>query len=345
MNKISPIFIGPRRRWLVLLTANGLLQGALAAGAALWIGHAFGPESYATPVLLAGFIAGALIAAALKSHEAVLAERLGQHYAAGVRVRLFEHLTRADLAASGKYSAGVLMLRFVTDLNGLRLWASQGLARLWASAAMLLAALTLLALQAPALAAAAAAGVVAVAAVLLLAAPRLQAVERDLRRARGKLAGSAHRRLSNLDAVQREGRGAKETERIRRKSGVVSDAAVRRARLRGLLRGVAEAGAWMALIGVVLAGREGLASGALTLPQVFSALTLAGLLGAPLALIERAIEYRHGHRIAAEKLNRLLALPPAAALDAGETGDPDAFTTPDPATPPSSLHLSPAITL
>ena len=72
----------------------------------------------------------------------------------------------------------------------------------------------------------------------------------------------------------------------------------------------------MALIGVVLAGREGLASGALTLPQVFSALTLAGLLGAPLALIERAIEYRHGHRIAAEKINRLLALPAAEALAA-----------------------------
>lgn len=313
MNTLAPIFSGPRRRWLLLLVAMGLLQGALAAAAALWIGHAFGENAYATPLLLAGFVAGALLAAALKAREAVLAERLGQHYATGVRVQLFEHLTRADTAASGKLSAGVLMLRFVTDLNGLRLWASQGLARLWSASATLLAALGLLAVQAPQLALAAAAGVLLVAAVLLLASQRLQGRERSLRRARGRLAGSAHKRLAGLEALQQQGRGAAETERIRRKSAAVSEAAIARARLRGLLRGVAEAGAWLALVGVVLVGREGLASGAYSLPQVFAALTLAGLLAAPLAQIERAIEYRHGHRIAAEKLQRLLALPPAAA--------------------------------
>lgn len=324
--QLPPVFFGPRRRWLLLLIANGTAQGALAAGAALLIGSAFGSQSHSTALLVSGLLLATALAALLKAAEAVHAERLGQHYAAGVRVQLFAHLAGADPAASGQLSRGVLMLRFVTDLNGLRLWASQGLARLWSCAALLLAALGLLALQSPTLALAASGGVVLVAAVLLLASPQLQQRERALRRQRGRLAGKAHRRLGSLARLQREGRGAEATAQIERRSTEVAEAAIHRAQLRGLLRGVAEAGAWIALIGVVLAGRAGLASGALNLAQLFSALTLTGLLAAPLALVERAIEYRHGHRVAREKLLRLLALPPAVALNDSTASDSAADT-------------------
>lgn len=341
MNRVPPVFSGARRRWLLQLIANGIAQGLLAALAALWVGRAFGEQTLDTPLLLGGFAIGAALAAWLKAQEAVTAERLGQHYAAGVRVQLFEHLTRADPARAQGLSRGGLMLRFVTDLNGLRLWASQGIARLWASGAMLMSALLLLAWQAPTLALAAGLGLLAVTSALLLAAPRLEAAERQLRRERGRLAKSAHRRLERLQAIQQAGRGAAETARIQRDSAAVSAAAVQRARLRGLLRGAAETGGWLALVGVVLAGRAGLADGSLSLPQVFSALTLAGLMAAPLALIERAIETRHGHRVAREKLDHLLSLPSATALDAS-TGPPTADTE-EHRSAPSDAHFHPSL--
>ncbi|MGH8083178.1 MAG: ABC transporter transmembrane domain-containing protein [Lysobacter sp.] len=315
MNRVPPIFAGVRRKWLLGLCANGLARGGLAAVSAVLIGHAFGAKASTHGIgALLLFLGAALAAALLKAHEAVLAERLGQDYAAGVRMQLFEHLIRASPEATRSLDRGGLMLRFVTDLNGLRSWAAQGLAQLWSSGAMLLAAFGLLALRSPMLALAAGGGVLAVMLALFLGGKRLRSAERRLRRRRGRLASRAHRKLSALNQLQRPGRGERETERMRKKSEAVAQASVERARTRGLLRGIAEAGAWFALLGVGVAGDAGLRSGALTLPQVLSALSLAGLLSGPLLRIERAVEIHHGHRIARQKLDRLLALPPAEVL-------------------------------
>lgn len=321
---LPAVFSGTRRRALAGLAANGLGQGLCAASAALLTGQAFGPQALPLLWLGAGLAALASAAALLKAQEARLAESVGQDYATSVRMQLFEHLARADAAALGQVSPGSLLLRFVTDLNGLRLWASQGLARLWSCSALLFAALGLLAVQAPTLALAAALSILALGLLLALAAPRLRAAEQTLRRARGGLAGRAHRRLAKLARGASTEQAGRAVETIRHHSTEVAAAAVARARLRGLLRGLTEAGSWLALGGVLLAGRAGLDSGQLELPQVLSALTLAGLLGAPLAQLERALEIRHGHQAARAKLDRLLTLPPAASAADAATLSPNA---------------------
>lgn len=313
MNRVAPVFSAPRRTGLVLLTANGVAQGVLAALGAELAGHAFGTDAYSLPVLLAGFAAIATVISGLKVYELASAERLGQQYAIEARMKLFRHLFVADPVATDKLSRGVLMLRFVTDLNGLRLWASLGIARLLAGLATLVAALAMLAWRAPDLAAAAATALVISLIFLALASPLLRTAERALRKQRGRLASNAHKRLSDLEALRENGQAAEKAARaLHARSESVAAAAIARARLRGGVRSIGELGAWAALGGVIWSARGQIETGTISLPEVIGAVALAGLLTAPLAAIVRAIEYRHGYIVAREKIDRVLALPPAS---------------------------------
>lgn len=314
MKRVAPVFAAPRRVWLALLTGNGVAQGALAALGAEFAGHAFGSDAYPTAWLLGGFAGIALAVGLLKTHELVTAERLGQQYAIETRMNIFRHLFVANAESTDKLSRGVLMLRFVTDLNGLRLWASLGLARLLAGVAALAAALGMLAWRAPDLAIAAAIALAASLALLALVSPRLRAAERNLRRQRGRLASNAHKRLTSIESLRgQDAAVARAAAKLLDRSEDVAAAAVSRARLRGVGRATADIGAWAALAGVIWVAREQWAQDVDMLPMAISAVALAGLLAAPLASIVRAVEYRHGFVVAREKINRVLALPPEGA--------------------------------
>lgn len=309
MNRVAPVFAAPRRARLVRLTVNGILQGLLAALGAGLAGRAFGPDGYSTAALLGGFAAIAVAISALRIGELIDAERLGQQYAIETRMNIFRHLFVADPEATDKLSRGVLMLRFVTDLNGLRLWASMGVARLLAGLATLIAALGMLAWHTPHLAGAA--GIALALSLLLLAgiSPRLRTAERALRRQRGRLASNAHARLTDIDSLRLDENAASRAARkMLKRSEEVAAAAITRARIRGGARAIGDLGAWAALAGVIWVARE-----APNLPDVIGAVTLAGLLAAPLASIVRAVEYHHGYVVAREKINRVLTLPTKGA--------------------------------
>lgn len=313
MSRLPAIAIGRRRRWLLLLGGNGLLQGMAAAAASLALGRlgAAGGEDLARGPLAIVALA-ALLLALLKQRELIVAERLGQDYAIDVRDRLY-----AAACSAGGVPASSLLLRFVTDLNGLRQWASRGLAVLIGDGAFLLMLLLAIAVQAPWLATVAAGGTLALGAVMLATRTRLHGADSELRRLRARLSGGLARRLArapaDLDLPA-------ERRRLRRRGAALAEAAIERARWQGLTRGAAIAIGLLTLGAMLLVARH--AAPAAGPGAVVSMIAIASLITAPLRRLARAFELRQTWRVARARAETLLRPPAppesaaAASLDA-----------------------------
>lgn len=290
--QLPPVVGAGRRGSLFALTANGLAQGGLTVWGASLAGQAVGSAQDVSLGLLAGFLLMGSALAGLKWLELVGSEHLGHVYALEVRKRLLEGLPKHGKAPA----RGVWMLRFVTDLNGLRLWVSMGLTRLVAGVASLAAALLGLAWVAPPLAAVVGSVLVVGVGIIGLSASRLRLAEREVRKRRGRLASHAQRHLdAQADAT---------AARILKGSERVARAAVARARLRGAIRGVADLSTWLTLGAVVVMGQQLHQAERLSQQDWVVGLTLVGLCTAPLASMVRALEYRHGYCVARENIER-----------------------------------------
>jgi ABC-type multidrug transport system fused ATPase/permease subunit len=146
---LPEVSAGHRRRWLVRLVAVGLGRGLLLAALALatrgWLMSVSpsAPPTVAAPTglnealaaapwppgaLLAIFLAGLALLAALRHRQVVDAEALAQHYIAHVRLRLFDRLSTLDTEAASRRSRGALLMRFTGDVAALRDWIGRGVA-------------------------------------------------------------------------------------------------------------------------------------------------------------------------------------------------------------------------
>lgn len=288
-----------RRRPLVGLLAAGLMRGALAGTMVvvlLRLPLAQGGWSLAAVlVTLAAALAG------LRALETVLAEQLGQRYVHSLRQRVLATVCTQHEAVARRFGRGSLWLRMSGDLNGLRRWISQGLARAVAAAAMLGSLLLALAVLAPTLAIAAAAVTALPAVVAALSQPPLRAREQVLRRHRARLANAVAHGLEaaagaespHTDAAQR---------RVRRRSSEVRDASVARAQIHARVRATAEF-APLAGLALVLVLPGGASHGA-----QLGALALFGLIAQPLRELTLAWEMRQSFHVARDKLLRMLQL-------------------------------------
>jgi ATP-binding cassette subfamily B protein len=312
--RLPPIARGPRRGWLALLAANGLLQGLAAAAASLALGRLAGAATGTdqTAAALLTVAAAALLLALLQQRERVDAERLGQDYAIEVRDRLFESAF-ADLRGAAGPSPGAVLLRFVSDLNGLRQWASRGLAVLIGDGLFLAVLLLVIGIAAPLLAAVAGGGVLLLGGLMLLVRRPLRAADGELRRLRARLSGGVARRLAERGPdfeLHRERR------RLRRRGEALAEAAIERARWQGITRGAALAVGLLTIAAMLLiAGRSAIAAepGALV-----TVIAVASLIGAPLRRLARAFELRQTWRVARARAESLLRnpIPEPAALAA-----------------------------
>ncbi len=327
--KLPNLFDGSRRRDFALLVLNGALQAAGAVVTALLVQRGFdgllaGLDGEAPHGLLivAALIGIAAVNAGLRYREHLDAERVGQSYVHALRLRLYRHLLRVGPGITGKISRGAVTLRFVGDLTALRRWVSLGLARLLVGGVVVVLALAALAVIEPVIALAVGAGVALAALLGLGLGNRLQATTREVRRRRGHLAALLTDRVAHLHLIQAFGQERREAERFKNLSRRLKAAFIGRAKVIGLLRALADAGAAAASLCALLVGAQLVSLGAASPGAVVAAMLVAGLLAPRLQELGRIYEYWTAAAIAREKQERLLGLrtPRGAAMTSGGRG-------------------------
>lgn len=301
-----------RRGLLTGLVVVAVLHAATAVVVALLVGRLVGAGSAGLGPLLGATVLVLACMAGTKYAERVLAERLGQDYVHELRGRLVE----AALSGARGPSLGITLARATNDLSSIRNWVAQGIAPLVAAVPLVLGSVLALGWLHWGLAAATLLPLLGLALVLGVKARTAYQRARSLRRHRGRLAARLSDTLHARDAILTGGGRERELRRIERDSTRVVDAAVARSRVAGLLQATAMTTAAAMAALVVLAGRTaGVNAGA-----VATALTIAGVLAAPLGETGRIVEYRQNYRAARRVLGPHLAAQTAVASTAAPPG-------------------------
>lgn len=241
---------------LALAQAGAAALSAFATRDAFAALHAGGAIPPAPLALIA--LAGLLIAAARVAGRSV-AETLGQHYAAVLRLTLFDYLARCPAPALARRRAGGLALRFVGDLTAVRGWVGAGLPRLLSAALALPAAVATAFALDPALGAAISLPLGLGLAAMALAGRRLGPAHDRLRSRRARLAVDMSERVMQAPQLRLIGRMQAETARLARRSARLIAAARSRAAHAALLRAIPDACAGVAAAALLLASlRAGL---------------------------------------------------------------------------------------
>ncbi|SJM64168.1 hypothetical protein FM112_09885 [Gulosibacter sp. 10] len=303
---MPPVWRGRRRALLLCLAGLGVLQAVLALCLALGVdgllsgaGASAAGASGPLGAGALGILASALGIGAARWLERVVAERLGQDYVAEQR-RL---LVAASLDGVGNPSLGVVVTRASNDLTAVRNWIAQGVVPLVTALPLIGIVLGALALTNPLLAAAVALPLLGMAAALPGLSRSVHRRARELRRLRGRMSAHIADTVRAGESVRASGAVRRELNAVDRHSGRVVDAAVRRAWATGLVRAITVTAASLGTVAVVVLA----AGGGIGVAQAASAMTLLGVLAAPLADLGRVVEYRQNYRAARRILAPLLA--------------------------------------
>ncbi|PWG62017.1 ABC transporter transmembrane domain-containing protein [Spiribacter halobius] len=304
MIRLPPLLSG-RRRWLMArLLLWGLGQAGAAVATALLMERVFsGFESGGRPVTaVAVLLAVALGAFGLRVLERTDAERLGQRYVASCRLWMYDRLADPEAAGLSPRRRGLMMARFVSDLSAVRLWVSQGIARLVTGSVAATGALLAAALIDPRLALAVLGPFALAGVAVAVLRPRLAGAVAEMRRRRGRVAAHVGEVLESLPDWEAHIE-AKERRRLNRRSRFLRDAAARRARFSEAVRAAPQLAAALAAPAVlaVAAADPALGAGA-----VVGVLSVLGFLAQSTGDLARALDYRLNFRIARGKLEQSL---------------------------------------
>lgn len=326
--KIPPILHGYRRILFIRLVSNGLLQAALAIGTAWLVKEIFdGFLTVQQPVLdtrAVWLVAGLIMAAAcigwLRMAERIDAEKMGQHYAAEVRILLYDCLSFLTPRTLQKRSRGGVSLRFVGDMTSLRRWISMGLARVTVAGVSTVSALLLLGMINWQLTVTVTVSLAMGAWLTYLFGKRMRAAAKESRRRLSNLAANVNEKVTSIAVVQVFGQVDREREHIIRQGKYLQDSMVARARIAGQILGITEFSAAMTSATTLLAGIFAVTTGTASVGAVIAAITIVGILLPPLRDLGRIQEYWHGAGIARERIKEFLDSP---SLVAQTTNAPD----------------------
>ena len=318
MSALPPITADGRGRGIALLVALALGQ-ASAAGIAAFatrdVFAAFRDASLALPIIALSLVAGAgIVIALLRFAERVVAERVGQNYAASLRLKLFKHMTRVSARDIAERRSGSLSLRFVGDLAAVRGWVSLGLGRMISALVVLPVATGALFLLNPYLGVAAAVPISVGIVAMVLAGPRLGPAHKRLRSRRARLAADMSERIPHAPELRLLGRIRTETRQITAKTEKLIDAALERARGAALLRAIPDAVSGIAAAAVFLVALRIGAPGA----EAAGAMAAVGLMIQPMRDLAGVWDRHRGWRVAREKCAALLSLPTLARAGRSE---------------------------
>lgn len=307
-----------RRRWLlVLLLLLGVFQAAMALVMAFTVDALLGGPAQLNQALRSGvgpdgqaldpaalaqmgtyipwpqlaLLAGAVLSlGAARWAERVVAEDLGQDYVFEQRRRLIG----SALAGAGNPSLGVTITRASNDLTAVRNWISQGLVPLVTAVPLIAVVVAVLTLSTPLVGAAVGAPILLLVVLLPPLAKATFERARHLRRRRGRMSARIADTVQAGESIQAAGGVKRELNALDRDSGKVVGAAVARAKVTGLVRALAITAAALSTAAVVTLGALGMVDAA----GVASALTLVGVMAAPLGELGRVVEYRQNYKAA-----------------------------------------------
>lgn len=301
------VFAGPRRHLIARLVANGLAQATCGFGLALSLrellqGAERGRLSWPW---LAAMIGIGVSVLALRVREAGDAERLGQDYVMRVRLRIFDRVAERPARMTGRRRFGLTITRLVSDLSSLRNWVSLGIARSVVATISIAGLLASLCYFSP-VSAATVLGVMLVCVLgIAIATPHLRIAVVEARRRRGRLTNNLSEKVLAARAVWQLGRADRERTRIRRQSGQLRDALIRRARLSAILRSSSEI-AWPLAIASVLATSIAMAS---PVSELVIAVLLVGMIMTAMGRIAQAWDYRIAFEEGRRRIGELLEEP------------------------------------
>ena len=312
MSRLPALGADGRARSIAVVALLALGQAAAAGVAAFATRDVFAAlgEAAAIPPTTALLLlaASGLGLAALRIAERVRAERLGQDYAATLRLALFRHVAKLPASEVARRRAGALALRFVGDLQAVRGWISSGVARLISSAIVLPATVLVLFALNPVLAAAAAGPLLLGLLAMALAGPALGPAHHRLRERRARLAADMGERLPHGPELRLLGRVKLETQRLERRTAGLVEAAVARAHRLAALQAIPDVVAATAAAALLFAAwRTGAASA-----EAAGALAALGLATHPLRALAGVWDRRRAWVVARDKCEEVLAARPVA---------------------------------
>ncbi len=311
--RLPALYKGRRRRHLLALFANGLLQALLATALAwqaqaMFDGQVMEPAGdyrsaleYAARLLLLS-----VLIALLRRRERMDAELLGQLYVRDLRKRLFARLLRSQHASIAAQRRGQLLIRFVSDLNAVRQWVSLGLARLGVAAIVISLVMVALWWLHPLFMLTVGGSLVLTAAALWRQGATLRQAIAEVRRRQGYLAANMTEKIAAVSTIQLFGQAERERRRLARQNRRVIQAAGEKAAAIGSLRAIIEIGVGLAFAAGLLVTAI-LASDGQVSPGTFVAVfTLIGFLSTPLRDVGRVHEYWLANRVALANIQRLM---------------------------------------
>lgn len=329
--RLPGLLAGPRGRIFGGLALNGVGQ----AGATLccaWLMHRFfdgiiggaalgdgGPAA-----LIAGLLAGGAGLAGLRALERVQAERMGQSYAAELRLVLFDSLANRSPRQLQGRSRGATVLRFIGDVKSIRRWISQGLPRIAVGLLSAVLALAALALVSPSMALGAGAGFAGAAGALYALGRRVDAAVRDARRHQARLAANVNDKIAGIAVVQVFDQVRRERRLLERQGAELAQAMVMQTRGLSLMRSAAEFSGAFASAAVLVAGAVEVGAGRLAASEVVGAITAVGLLAPVFREFGQALGYWRAARVSVEKLTAFIAGPRLQATAAPSERDGEA---------------------
>lgn len=313
-----PLFGGRRRAWFIGLLALVFVQAAALAGAAVATRVVFAALHIGggvPSVLLMGLALAGTTTAFAQMAFRILAERLGQDFAAEVRLVLFDHASRSAQSTLDRRRFGYQLLRFTGDLSALKDWPGLGLPRLVQAAILLPAACVVLWTLHPAFAGLGFGIMIAVATGLGLGFGKLKTAHATLRRRRAKLSADMAERLPVAPGIAAMGRRAKEKHRLQKHATRVAGAAVTMRRWSEAFKLMPEALTVFAACGILWI----VAQNALPVSTAAAALAALGLTARPLSHVASSLNKAAAFRVAHAKLRAALARPLAASMPASNT--------------------------
>lgn len=319
-----PKIMGEGRRGGISLLIGLALGQATATGIAAFatrdVFAAFRDTSDILPIMALTLVAAAGLAIGVcRFCERVVAERVGQHYASSLRIKLFKHMARVSARDIAARRNGSLALRFVGDLTAVRGWVSMGLARLISALIVLPVATVVLFYMNPALGIAAS---IPIAVGLLISAmlgPRLGPIHKRLRARRARLAADMSERIPHAPELRLLGRVRTEIRGIRAKTDKLVDAALERARGAALLRAIPDVVSGISAAAVFwIALQHGLPAA-----EAAGCLAAVGLMIQPMRDLAGVWDRHRAWRNAREKCAALLDMPKLETGRATDAALPD----------------------
>ncbi|NOQ46402.1 MAG: ATP-binding cassette domain-containing protein [Desulfobulbaceae bacterium] len=309
MSNLPKIFSGSRSRRIATVATLAVCQAAAAGVTAFATRDVFSAFSAAETtiplVALTLILVMGVIIALLRVAECTISENVGQTYTADLRKALFIHLSRMPAREVTQRRSGALAMRFIGDLTAVRSWVNFGVARLISTAIVIPGALLALILLNPYLAAATSLPLLLSVVLMAFFAPGLHPLHRRLRSKRARLAADMSERVPVAPELRLLGRDAREIKRLNRRTLLLRDAAVTRARASATLRAIPDIG--VAFAGIFLlwmAFRTGASSA-----EAAGALATMAIIAMPLRNLAGIWDRRYAWKVAMDKCQAILNSP------------------------------------